>query len=165
LAVGANVARIANPSKLKAEIKIVETQARDIQHGQAAAIDTRNGIVSGHVIRIDPAVRSGTVTVDITLDGPLPKGARPDLTVDGTITLERLDDVVHVGRPVNSQPDSLLGLFKLVDGGRRAIRIPVRFGRSSVSSIEIVQGLAVGDQVILSDMSRWDGHDRIGIKQ
>ena len=162
--VGANIARIANPAKLKAEIKIAETQAKDVQHGQSVEVDTRNGKIPGHVVRIDPSVQNGTVTVDVALDGPLPRGARPDLSVDGTITLERLDDVLFVGRPVNGQSDSKVGIFKLTEGGREAVRIPVQLGRSSVSSIEIVAGLQAGDQVILSDMSQWDGHDRVKLK-
>src|SRR5260221_10130086 len=161
---GANIARIANPNKLKAEIKIAETQAKDIQHGQAAEVDTRNGKIPGHVVRIDPSVQNGTVTVDVALDGPLPKGARPDLSVDATITLEKLDDVLFLGRPVHGQPDSKVSLFKLTDGGREAVRIPVQLGRNSVSSIEILDGLQAGDQVILSDMSQWDAHDRLKLK-
>jgi HlyD family secretion protein len=128
---------------------------------QAAEIDTRNGIVRGHVVRVDPAVENGTVSVDVTLDEPLPKGARPDLTVDGTIEIERLENVAHVGRPVQGQADSQVSLFKIIDKGAAAIRVPVRLGRSSVSTIEILDGLNVGDQIILSDMSRWDTHDRI----
>jgi HlyD family secretion protein len=161
LAVGANIARIANPEKLKAEIKIAETQARDIQFDQRALIDTRNGTVAGHVVRIDPAVQNGTVTVDVKLDAPLPRGARPDLSVDGTITLERLEDVLYVGRPVNGQAESQVGLFKVVDGGKRAVRVPVKLGRTSVTSIEVTHGLEVGDQIILSDMSQYDGHEQI----
>lgn len=161
LAAGANIARIANPAKLKAEIKIAETQAKDIQHGQSVSIDTRNGLIPGHVVRIDPSVLNGTVTVDVALDGPLPKGARPDLSVDGSITLERLEDVLYVGRPVSAQPESKASLFKLTDGGRTAVRISVKLGRSSVSSIEVVQGLEVGDQVILSDTAQWDAYDRL----
>ncbi len=164
LLVGANIARIANPSKLKAEIKVAETQARDIQFDQRALIDTRNGIVPGHVVRIDPAVMNGTVTVDVALDAPPPKGSRPDLSVDGTITLERLDDVLHVGRPVNGQGDSLVSLFKIMDGGKRAVRVQVKLGRTSVSSVEIVQGLEAGDQIILSDMSQYDGHDEVRLR-
>jgi len=164
LAAGALVARVANSAKLKATIKIAETQARDMQLEQPAEIDTRNGVVPGHIARIDPAVENGTVTVDIALDGPLPKGARPDLSVDGTIQLERLEDVMFVGRPVQGQSDSKLGIFKLVDGGRSAVRVPVNLGRSSVSTIEIVQGLQVGDQVILSDMSQWDAHERVRLE-
>ena len=157
----ATLAKVVQPSRLKAEIKIAETQAKDILLGQSAAIDTRNGIIPGHVIRIDPGVQNGTVLVDVALDGPLPKGARPDLSVDGTIELERLDDVLYVGRPVQGPADSLVGLFKIIPGSRDAIRIPVKLGRSSVSTIEIIEGLQVGDQVILSDMSAHDGHDRV----
>ncbi len=156
LAAGALVARVANPARLKAAIKIAETQAKDVQLDQKAGIDTRNGVVAGHVVRIDPAVENGTVTVDVALDGPLPKGARPDLSVDGTITLERLENVLHLGRPVNGQPESQASLFKLVNNGREAVRVPVKLGRTSVTTIEIMAGLQVGDVVILSDMSQWD---------
>jgi HlyD family secretion protein len=161
LAAGAPIACVADPTKLKAAIKIAETQAQDIQLEQSAEIDTRNGVVPGHVIRIDPAVEDGTVTVDVALDAVLPKGARPDLSVDGTIRLERLENVLYVGRPVQGQPDSKVGLFKLVESGHAAMRVPVSLGRSSVSTVEIVDGLQAGDQVILSDMSQWDGHDRV----
>jgi len=164
LAPGANVARVANPAKLKAEIKIAETQAKDIQFDQRAEIDTRNGVIPGHVNRIDPAVQNGTVTVDVALDGPLPKGARPDLSVDGTIQLERLDNVLYVGRPVQGQPESTIGLFKIVDGGKEAVRVPVKLGRTSVSTIEVVEGLQVGDQVILSDMSQFDAYARVRLR-
>lgn len=157
----ATLAKIVQPTKLKAEIKIAETQARDVLIGQLASIDTRNGIIPGRVVRVDPSVLNGTVTVDVKLDGELPRGARPDLSVDGTIELERLDDAVFVGRPVQGQPDSTVGLFKLIEGGRGAVRVQVKLGRTSVSTVEIVQGLVVGDQVILSDMSAWDGHDRV----
>ena len=158
---GANLARVADPSRLKAEIKVAETQAKDIQLGQTVCVDTRNGVASGRVRRIDPAVQNGTVTVDVLLEGSLPKGARPDLSVDGTIELERLDDVLYVGRPVNGQPESTVGLFKLTDGGRGAVRVPVKLGRCSVSTIEVLEGLQIGDQVILSDMSAWDAHSRV----
>jgi HlyD family secretion protein len=161
LLAGALVARVASQTKLKAAIKIAETQARDIQLNQSAEIDTRNGIIPGHVVRIDPAVENGTVTVDVALDGPLPRGARPDLSVDGTIQLARLEDVLYVGRPVQGQPDSAVGLFKVVDGGKGAVRVPVKLGRSSVSTIEIKSGLQLGDQVILSDMSQWDARERV----
>ena len=164
LSAGALVARVADQTKLKAEIKIAETQARDVQLGQLAEIDTRNGIIAGHVMRIDPAVDNGTVTVDVALDGALPRGARPDLSVDGTVELERLADVLYVGRPVQGQPDSQVGLFKVVDNGRTAVRVPVKLGRSSVSTVEITQGLEVGDRVILSDMSQWDAHDRVRLE-
>ena len=164
LAAGALVARVANPAKLKATIKIPETQAKDIQLDQLAEIDTRNGVIPGHVMRIDPAVDNGTVTVDVALDAPLPKGARPDLSVDGKIELEHLKDVIYVGRPVQGQTDSTVGLFKVVNGGKSAIRVPVKLGRSSVSTIEIVAGLQVGDRVILSDMSQWDAHERVRLE-
>ena len=163
VAAGAPLARIANQTKLKAEVKIAETQAKDVQLGQIAAIDTRNGIVAGRVARIDPAVQNGTVTVDVALDGPLPAGARPDLSVDGTITLERLDNVLYVGRPVGVQGDGPARLFKLIDGGAGAIRVPVRVGRTSVDTIEVIEGLSAGDQIIVSDMSQWDAHERLGI--
>lgn len=161
---GLNLARVADPHKLKAEIKIAETQAKDVVIGQKASIDTRNGIVNGHVTRIDPSVVNGTVTVDVAIDDPLPLGARPDLSVDGTITLENLKDVLYVGRPVHGQSDSTVGLFKLVDDGSEAVRVNVKLGRSSVNTIEILDGLKVGDQVILSDMSAWDAFDRIRLK-
>ena len=158
---GTNIARVADPTKLKAQVKIAETQAKDIQINQKASIDTRNGIVEGHVIRVDPAVEQGTVTVDVALDGELPKGARPDLSVDGTIELERLDDVVYVGRPAFGQENNTVGMFKLVPNSSEAVRTPVKLGRSSVNTIEIVSGLQPGDQVILSDTSSMDAHDRI----
>ena len=158
---GANLARVGDPTRLMAELRIAETQARDIQIGQPASIDTRNGIIPGHVARIDPAVQNGTVTVDVTLDGELPRGARPDLTVDGTIELERLVDVVYVGRPVYGQEDSVVSLFKLQPGSDEAMRTRVELGRSSVNTIEVRAGLQPGDQVVLSDMSQWDAFDRI----
>lgn len=164
LAAGASVARVADMTKLKAAIKIAETQARDMQLDQPAEIDTHNGVIPGHVVRIDPAVENGTVTVDVALDASLPKGARPDLSVDGTIQLERLEDVLYVGRPVQGEADSKFGLFKVVDDGRAAVRVPVTLGRSSVSTIVIVQGLKLGDQVILSDMSQWDGHEKLRLE-
>ncbi|HUL52618.1 MAG TPA: HlyD family efflux transporter periplasmic adaptor subunit [Opitutaceae bacterium] len=159
---GTNLARVADPTKLKAEVRIAETQAKDIAIGQLSSIDTRNGIVAGHVSRIDPAVQNGTVTVDCSLDGELPKGARPDLSVDGTIELERLDDVVFVGRPAFGQERSTVAIFKLdSDGSGYAERTQVQLGRSSVNTIEIVGGLRPGDQVILSDMSQYDANERI----
>jgi HlyD family secretion protein len=161
---GLNIARVADPKKLKAEIKIAETQAKDVTIGQKASIDTRNGLVGGHVSRIDPSVQNGTVTVDVTIDGPLPQGARPDLSVDGTITIENLSDVLYVGRPVHGQSDSTIGIFKLDADGSEASRVNVKLGRSSVNTIEIVSGLSVGDKVILSDMSQWDTYDRIRLK-
>ena len=161
---GMNLARVANPKKLRAEIKIAETQAKDVMPGQKASIDTRNGIVGGHVSRVDPSVINGTVTVDVTIDDPLPPGARPDLSVDGTITLENLKDVLYVGRPVHGQSDSTIGLFKIIDDGSEAVRVNVKLGRSSVNTIEILDGLKVGDKVILSDMSAWDNFDRVRLK-
>jgi HlyD family secretion protein len=159
--VGDNLARVADPTKLKAEIKIAETQAKDIQIGEKATIDTRNGVVTGHVTRVDPAVEQGTVRVDAAIDGELPRGARPDLTIDGTIELERLNDVIFVGRPAFGQENNTVGIFKLVSGSSEAVRTPVKLGRSSVNSIEIMSGLQPGDQVILSDTSAWDAHERI----
>jgi HlyD family secretion protein len=159
--VGDNLARVADPTKLKAQVKIAETQAKDIQIGQKAVIDTRNGVVDGHVTRVDPAVEQGTVTVEVAIDGELPKGARPDLSVDGTIELERLNDVVYVGRPAFGQENNTVGVFKLVTGSNQAVRTPVKLGKSSVNTIEILNGLQPGDQVILSDTSAWDSHERI----
>jgi HlyD family secretion protein len=161
---GTNLARVADPKKLKAEVKIAETQAKDVVPGQKASIDTRNGIVGGHVSRIDPSVINGTVTVDVTIDDPLPLGARPDLSVDGTITLENLKDVLFVGRPVHGQSDSTIGIFKLSEDGSEATRVNVKLGRSSVNTIEVLDGLKVGDKVILSDMSAWDNSERIRLK-
>jgi HlyD family secretion protein len=158
---GDNLARVADPTKLKAQVKIAETQAKDILIDLKAAIDTRNGVVDGHVTRVDPAVEQGTVTVDVALDGELPKGARPDLSVDGTIELERLDNVVFVGRPAFGQENNTVGIFKLVSGSSEAVRTPVKLGKSSVNTIEILNGLQPGDQVILSDTSAWDAHPRI----
>ena len=164
VAVGTNVARVADPKKLKAEIKIAETQAKDITIGQKATIDTRNGVVTGHVSRQDPAVVNGTVTVDVIFDEPLPPSARADLSVDGTIELENLKDVLFVGRPVHGQADSTISLFKMTPDGSEASRINVKLGRSSVTTIEVLSGLQVGDKVILSDMSQWDNVDRIRLK-
>jgi HlyD family secretion protein len=164
VAPGTNLARVANPSRLKAEIKIAETQAKDIQLGQKAEVDTRNGIVEGRVARIDPSVQNGTRTVDVTLTGELPKGAVPDLSVDGTIELERLNDVLFMGRPAFGQDQSVVGLFKIGADGSNAERIQVKLGRSSVNTIEVLSGLKVGDQVILSDMSAYDAYDRIRLR-
>ncbi len=158
---GTNIARVADPTKLKAEIRIAETQAKDIQIGQSATVDTRNGVVGGKVSRIDPSVQNGTVTVDVSLPSELPVGARPDLSVDGTIQLEVLKDVVNVGRPAFGQEKSKVGIFKLDPSGDYATRTQVTLGRSSVNTIEIVAGLQPGDRVILSDMSQWDANDRI----
>ncbi|MBN2321940.1 MAG: HlyD family efflux transporter periplasmic adaptor subunit [Acidobacteria bacterium] len=158
---GANLARVADPTRLKAELKIAETQAKDIQIGQEASIDTRSGIIPGRVARIDPAVADGTVTVDVALEGDLPKGARPDQTVDGTIVLENLTDIVYVGRPVRGSAETSVSLFKLEPDEKHAVRIIVQLGRTSVNSIEIRDGLSPGDKVILSDMAAQDGFDRI----
>ncbi len=158
---GTILAKIAQPHKLKATLKIPETQVKDVAIGQVASIDTRNGVIPGHVSRIDPAAVNGTVDVDVTLEGPLPPGARPDLSVDGTITLERLSDVLYVGRPVVGQPGAKITLFKLDPDGKEAQRVPVTLGRASVNNIEVVDGLKVGDQVILSDMSAQDAYNRI----
>lgn len=152
---------MVEPNHLMATIKIAETQARDVQIGQPASVDTHNGIVAGTVMRVDPAVQNGTVTVDLKLAGELPKGARPDLSVDGTIDLERLDNVLFVGRPAFGQESSTISLFKLIPDGREALRVPVKVGRASVNSIQVIEGLHEGDTVILSDMSRWDNTDRI----
>jgi HlyD family secretion protein len=159
---GTNLARVADPTNLKAELRIAETQTKDIRIGQIAEVDTRNGVVKGKVARIDPASSGGTVGVDVILEGPLPSGARPDLSVDGTIQLERLDNVIYVGRPAFGQENSTVGLFKLTADGE-ALRTNVKLGRSSVNQIEIVDGLQPGDQVILSDMSAQDSFDRIRI--
>ena len=161
---GTNLARVADPKRLKAEVKIPETQARDISIGQPATVDTRNGIVKGLVSRIDPSVQNGTVTVDIQFSDPLPLGARPDLSVDGTIELENLKDVLYVGRPVHGQADSTIGLFKLIDDGSDAVRVNVQLGKTSVNTVEILNGLKVGDKVILSDMSSMDAYDRIRLR-
>jgi HlyD family secretion protein len=158
---GTTLARVVEPQHLKAELKIAETQAKDIQLGQQADIDTRNGVIPGHVSRIDPAAQQGTVTVDVALDGQLPQGARPDLTVDGTVELERLTNVVYVGRPAFGQSQSAVSMFKLESDGKSAVRVPVKLGRSSVNTIEVVEGLQPGDQVVLSDTSAWDAFNRI----
>jgi len=159
---GTNIARVSNPARLKAELQIAETQTRDLAIGQPTEIDTRNGIVKGYVSRIDPAAQGGTVGVDVTLDGELPAGARPDLSVDGTIQLEHLPDVIQVGAPAFGSENSTVSLFKL-DGKGEAHRVQVRLGRRSVSLVEVVEGLQPGDQVILSDMSQYDANDRVRI--
>ncbi len=161
---GATLAKVVQPDRLKAVLRIPETQARDVTIGQSASIDTRNGIVQGHVIRMDPASQNGTVTVDVALDGPLPKGARPDLSVDGTVMIERLDNVLNVGRPAYGQANSTVGIFRLIPGTGEAERVKVELGRNSVNTIEVVRGLNKGDVVILSDMSRWDAVDRVKLK-
>ncbi|MEJ2678958.1 MAG: HlyD family efflux transporter periplasmic adaptor subunit [Gemmatimonadota bacterium] len=161
---GQELARVVQPEKLKAVLRIPEVQAKDVALGQPAKIDTRNGIIPGHVMRIDPAATGGTVTVDVALDvDSLPPGARPDLSVDGTIEVERLNDVLYVGRPAYGQANSSVGLFKLV-GNNEAERVTVQLGASSVNEIEIKSGLKKGDVVILSDMSAWDAHDRVRLK-
>ena len=160
---GTNLARVANPTRLKAELKVPETQAKDVQIGQSVVVDTRNGVVSGRVSRIDPAVVQGSVTVDVALEGDLPKGARPDLSVDGTIELERLDNVLYVGRPTYGQEQSKVMLFRFERDGVTAVHVPVTLGRTSVSVVEIKAGLKEGDQVILSDMSQYDTFDRVRV--
>ena len=161
---GTVLAKVVQPQHLKAELKIAETQAKDVQIGQPASVDTHNGIISGHVTRIDPSVQNGTVTVDVALEGTLPQGARPDLSVDGTIDLEKMENVLYVGRPAFGQEQSTVGMFRLEPDGVNAVRVQVKLGRSSVNTVEILQGLNVGDQVILSDMSRWDNFDRIRLE-
>lgn len=164
VAPGTNLVRVADPTRLKAELRIAETQARDLMIGQPALVDTRNGIIPGKVVRIDPAAQNGTVTVDIALEGELPRGARPDLSVDGTIELERLDDILYVGRPAFGQEKSTVGLFKLDKATGEGTRAQVQLGVSSVNTIEILGGLAEGDEVVLSDMSAWDQFDRIRLR-
>jgi HlyD family secretion protein len=161
---GQSLARVVEPGRLMAVLRVPETQARDLAVGQTAAIDTRNGIVEGRVRRIDPSVQQGAVAVEVALIGELPRGARPDLSVEGTIQIERLDDVLFTGRPAYGQAQSLVSVWKLVDGGKSAVRVPVRLGRSSVNTIEIVEGLEPGDRVILSDLSAYDAHDRIRVR-
>jgi len=164
VAAGANLARVARPGELMAELRIAETQAKDVALGQPVKVDTRNGVVDGKVLRVDPAVQNGTVQVDVELDGKLPPGARPDLSVDGTIEIERLPDVVYVGRPAFGQPDSEVRLFRLDTAGDVASRVPVMLGKSSVNLIEIVKGLNPGDKVILSDTSAYDQNDRVRLR-
>jgi HlyD family secretion protein len=161
---GATLAKIVQPQKLKAEIRIVDTQARDIELMQKAEIDTRNGIIPGHVIRIDPASVQGLVAVDVKLDGELPRGARPDLSVDGTIELERMTNALYVGRPANGQTERAAEIFKLADGGNEAFRIQVKFGRASITTIAILEGLQEGDKIITSDMAQWDSHNRVRLR-
>ena len=161
---GTNLARVADQHHLKAQLKIAETQAKDIVIGQTASVDTRNGMIPGRVSRIDPAVQNGTVTVDVALEGELPKGARPDLSVDGTIELERLDDILYVGRPTYGQEQSVISLFKLDEDGVTCTRTKVSIGKTSVNTVEVKAGLKQGDQVILSDMSQYDAFDRIRLK-
>jgi HlyD family secretion protein len=161
---GVTLAEVVDPSQLKAQLQIAETQANVIELGQSASVDTHNGIIPGTVERIDPAVVNGTRTVDVKLDGKLPPGAVPDLSVDGTVEVSHLTDVLYVGRPAFGQADSTVGLFKYVDGGREAVRTQVKLGEASVNEVQILRGLHVGDEVILSDMSRWDSFDRIRLE-
>ncbi len=163
IAAGTNLARVARPDVLMAELRIPETQVKDVREGQEVNVDTRNGIVPGTVIRIDPAVQAGSVMIDVELTGTLPPGARPDLSVDGTIRIERLDDVLYVGRPAYGQPESQVRLFKFDPATGIAQRVPVQLGRASVSLIEIRQGLQPGDVIVLSDTSQWDRYDRLRI--
>jgi HlyD family secretion protein len=161
---GTMLAKVVQPNHLMAALKIAETQARDVQIGEPASVDTHNGVIAGTVMRVDPAVQNGTVTVDVKLTGELPKGARPDLSVDGTVDLERLDNVLYVGRPAFGQENSTITLFKLGPDGHEALRVPVKVGRASVNSIQVLNGLQEGDTVVLSDMSRWDNNDRIRLQ-
>jgi HlyD family secretion protein len=161
---GTMLAKVVQPNHLMAELKVAETQARDVQIGEPASVDTHNGVIAGSVMRVDPGVQNGTVTVDVKLVGELPKGARPDLSVDGTIDLERLDNVLYVGRPAFGQENSTISLFKLDGDERDATRVPVKVGRASVNSIQVIEGLHEGDKVVLSDMSRWDNTDRIRLQ-
>ena len=161
---GDTLAKVVDPTKLKAQLQIAETQAKDIQIGQSASIDTHNGIIAGKVVRIDPAVVNGTVMVDVALEGKLPDGARPDLSVDGTVEISHLTNVLYVGRPAFGQAYSTVGLFKEVNGGKEAVRVQVKLGEASVNEVQILQGLNEGDTVILSDMSRWDSFDRIRLQ-
>ncbi len=161
---GTNLVRVADPTHLKATVQIPETQAKDVLIGQRATVDSHNGVAQGHVMRIDAAVVSGTVAVDVSLDGPQPPGERPDLSVDGTIEIDDLKNVLYVGRPVNGQENGTIGLFKLIDGDGEAVRTSVKLGRDSMNTIEVVEGLNVGDKVILSDMSAWDSFDRIRLR-
>ncbi len=164
MAVGAPLARVADPGRLKAELRIPETQARDLSIGLLATVDTRNGKAAGKVARIDPAVTQGTVLVDVRIDGELPRGARPDLSIDGTIEIERIDDTLSVGRPPIGSPDSTISLFKLSADGSEAVRTKIRLGRGSAMRIEVLEGLAPGDRVILSDMTNWDAVDRVRLQ-
>jgi len=161
---GVMLAKVVEPDHLMATLKVAETQARDVQIGEPASIDTHNGVAAGTVMRVDPGVQNGTVTVDVKLTGELPKGARPDLSVDGTIDLERMDNVLYVGRPAFGQENSTISLFKLDPDGQGALRVPVKVGRASVNSIQVIEGLREGETVILSDMSRWDKTDRVRLE-
>ncbi len=164
LAAGTIIAKVAQPEHLQAELKVPETQVKDVKIGQPVQVDTRNGVIPGSVSRIDPAVREGTVTVDVALEGALPDGARPDLSVEGIIEIERLTDVVYMGRPAFGQPNSTVGMFRIEKDGKTASRVTVKLGRSSVNTIEVVEGLKPGDRVILSDTSSYDSYDRIELR-
>jgi HlyD family secretion protein len=161
---GGSLARVVQPGRLRAEIRIPQTQAQDVAVGQTAYIDTRNDTIQGTVTRIDPAVQSGTITIDVTLPAELPRSARPDLSVDGTVEIDRLDDVIYMGRPAFGQANNRVGVFKLVEGGNYAERVNVQLGESSVNEIEVRDGLQPGDIVILTDMSQWDGYERIRLR-
>jgi len=164
VAPGTMLAKVAEPSLLQAELRVPATRARDVRPGQPVSVDTRNGVVAGTVTRVDPSVHEGSVMVEVRLDGPLPEGARPDMTVDGAIRIERLTDVLFIGRPVQSQENSTIGLYRLEADGEHARRVSVRLGRSSVDTIEVVDGLGQGDKIILSDTSRWDDNERIRLR-
>jgi HlyD family secretion protein len=164
VAAGTTIAKVANPQRLKAELKIPETQAKDVQIGQPAEIDTHNGVITGKVVRIDPSVQNGTRTVDVTLTGALPPGAVPDLSVDGVVNLERIPNALQVGRPAFGQEQSQVSMFRMMPDGKTAERVQVKLGRTSVCCVEIISGLREGDQVVLSDMSRWDQYDRVRLE-
>jgi HlyD family secretion protein len=161
VAIGTILAKVADPKKLKAVLQIAETQMKDVRVGLDATVDTRNGVIPGRVIRIDPAATNGTVGVDVALLGPLPQGARPELSVDGVVQIERLSDVVYMDRPVSGEPGTTIGLFKIDSDGKGAGRVNVKLGRASVNTIEVLDGLKVGDRVILSDMSQYDSYQRL----
>jgi multidrug efflux pump subunit AcrA (membrane-fusion protein) len=161
---GTTIAKVVEPTKLKAVLRIPETTAKDVTLGLKAMVDTRNGIIEGRVVRMDPSSQGGTVGVDVAFSGPLPAGARPDLSVDGTIEIERLENVLSVGRPAFGQSESTVSLFKVLPGGKEATRVQVKLGRNSVNTIEVLEGLDEGDEIIISDVSRWDGFDRLRVK-
>jgi HlyD family secretion protein len=161
---GQTLARVVEPERLMAVLRVPETQARDVSVGQPVSVDTRNGIVPGHVRRVDPAVQQGAVAVEVALDGALPRGARPDLSIEGTIQVDRVGETLFMGRPAYGQANSLVSVWKVVDGGKGAVRVPVRLGLSSVNTIEVLDGLTPGDVVILSDLSAYDAHERIRLR-